>query len=174
MRFQPSELMKIIMPMTIAWYLARHNLPPRLKHIAISLVLIGMPVVLIAKQPDLGTSLLILAAGVFVLFVGGLRWRWMLGALAAAVPLAVALWTFYMHDYQKRRVLTFLDPENDPLGAGWNIIQLSLLLASNCTLERSIVSSLASKLAVKVMSSLVEIARISPSVRYFVPFSSVQ
>lgn len=130
MRFQPSELMKIIMPMTIAWYLARHNLPPRLKHIAISLVLIGMPVVLIAKQPDLGTSLLILAAGVFVLFVGGLRWRWMLGALAAAVPLAVALWTFYMHDYQKRRVLTFLDPENDPLGAGWNIIQSKAAIGS--------------------------------------------
>lgn len=129
-RFQPSELMKIVMPMTIAWYLSNRNLPPRFKHIAISLTMIMVPVVLIMKQPDLGTSLLILASGVFVLFVAGLRWRWIIGALAAAVPIAVAMWFFVMHDYQKRRVLTFLDPERDPLGSGWNIIQSKAAIGS--------------------------------------------
>src|SRR5690606_41064228 len=79
-RFQPSEFMKIIMPATIAWYLSQRTLPPRLKHIAISLALIVVPFVLIVRQPDLGTSLLILASGVFGLFVAGLQWRWVLGA----------------------------------------------------------------------------------------------
>ena len=129
-RFQPSELMKILMPMTIAWYLAKRSLPPRFKHIVISLVLILMPVALIIKQPDLGTAILILASGVFVLFVAGLRWRWIIGAVAAAIPVAVAMWFFVMHDYQKRRVLTFLDPESDPLGAGWNIIQSKAAIGS--------------------------------------------
>lgn len=129
-RFQPSELMKILMPMTIAWYLAKRSLPPRFKHIVISLVLILMPVALIIKQPDLGTAILILASGVFVLFVAGLRWRWIISAVAAAIPVAVAMWFFVMHDYQKRRVLTFLDPESDPLGAGWNIIQSKAAIGS--------------------------------------------
>lgn len=129
-RFQPSEMMKIVMPMTIAWYLASRSLPPRFKHIVISLALILVPVALILKQPDLGTSLLILASGMFVLFVAGLRWRWIVGAVAAAVPIAVAMWFFVMHDYQKRRVLTFLDPESDPLGAGWNIIQSKAAIGS--------------------------------------------
>ena len=122
--------MKILMPMTIAWYLAKRSLPPRFKHIVVSLVLILMPVALIIKQPDLGTAILILASGVFVLFVAGLRWRWIIGAVAAAIPVAVAMWFFVMHDYQKRRVLTFLDPESDPLGAGWNIIQSKAAIGS--------------------------------------------
>jgi len=129
-RFQPSEMMKIVMPMTIAWYLASRSLPPRFKHIVISLALILVPVALILKQPDLGTSLLILASGMFVLFVAGLRWRWVLGAVAAKVRMAVAVWFSVMHDYQKRRVLTFLDPESDPLGAGWNIIQSKAAIGS--------------------------------------------
>ncbi|MBD2835605.1 rod shape-determining protein RodA [Pseudomonas sp. JM0905a] len=129
-RFQPSEFMKIIMPATIAWYLSRHNLPPKLKHIAISLVLILVPFVLILKQPDLGTALLILASGAFVLFMAGLQWRWILGAVAAVVPVAVAMWYFVLHDYQKQRVLTFLDPESDPLGTGWNIIQSKAAIGS--------------------------------------------
>lgn len=129
-RFQPAELMKILMPATIAWYLARHNLPPNLKHTAWALVLIGMPFVLILKQPDLGTSLLILASGAFVLFVAGLRWRWVIGAAAAAIPVAVFMWLFVMHQYQKQRVLTFLDPESDPLGTGWNIIQSKAAIGS--------------------------------------------
>ena len=135
-RFQPSELMKIIMPMTIAWYLSRHNLPPRFKHIAISLAMIGVPVVLIAKQPDLGTSLLILASGAFVVFMAGLQWRWIVGAAAAVVPVAVGMWYFVMHDYQKRRVLTFLNPESDPLGSGWNIIQSKAAIGSGGVLGK--------------------------------------
>lgn len=129
-RFQPSEFMKIIMPATIAWYLSRHNLPPKLKHIAISLVLIVVPFVLILKQPDLGTGLLILASGAFVLFMAGMQWRWILGGVAAVVPVAVAMWYFVLHDYQKQRVLTFLDPESDPLGTGWNIIQSKAAIGS--------------------------------------------
>ncbi|MDH4554004.1 rod shape-determining protein RodA [Pseudomonas sp. BN417] len=129
-RFQPSEFMKIIMPATIAWYLSRHNLPPKLKHLAISLVLIVVPFVLILKQPDLGTAMLILASGAFVLFMAGLQWRWILGAVTAVVPVAVAMWYFVLHDYQKQRVLTFLDPESDPLGTGWNIIQSKAAIGS--------------------------------------------
>ncbi|WP_457977989.1 rod shape-determining protein RodA [Ectopseudomonas composti] len=135
-RFQPSELMKIIMPMTIAWYLSRHNLPPRFKHIVVSLAMIGIPFVLIVKQPDLGTSLLILASGAFVVFMAGLQWRWIIGAAAAVVPVAVGMWYFVMHDYQKRRVLTFLNPESDPLGAGWNIIQSKAAIGSGGVLGK--------------------------------------
>lgn len=135
-RFQPSELMKIIMPMTIAWYLSRHNLPPRFKHIVVSLAMIGVPFVLIVKQPDLGTSLLILASGAFVIFMAGLQWRWIIGAAAAVVPIAVGMWYFVMHDYQKRRVLTFLNPESDPLGAGWNIIQSKAAIGSGGVLGK--------------------------------------
>ncbi|MES2819608.1 MAG: rod shape-determining protein RodA [Pseudomonadota bacterium] len=129
-RFQPSEFMKLIMPATIAWYLAKRTLPPSLKHIAISLMLIGIPFVLVVRQPDLGTSLLILTSGVFVLFVAGLRWRWILGAVAAVVPIAVGMWYFVLLQYQKQRVLTFLNPESDPLGTGWNIIQSKAAIGS--------------------------------------------
>jgi rod shape determining protein RodA len=129
-RFQPSEFMKIIMPMTIAWYLSARALPPNIKHTAISLALIVVPFVLILKQPDLGTSLLVLVSGAFVLFIAGLRWRWILTAVAALVPIAVAMWYFVLHTYQKQRVLTFLDPESDPLGTGWNIIQSKAAIGS--------------------------------------------
>ena len=129
-RFQPSEFMKIIMPMTIAWYLAARSLPPGIKHTAISLAMIVVPFVLILKQPDLGTSLLVLVSGAFVLFIAGLRWRWVLGAIAALVPIAIAMWYFVLHNYQKQRVLTFLDPESDPLGTGWNIIQSKAAIGS--------------------------------------------
>lgn len=129
-RFQPSEFMKIIMPATIAWYLSRSSLPPNVKHTAVSLMLIGMPFVLILRQPDLGTSLLILASGAFVLFVAGLRWLWIASAAAAVVPIAVGMWYFVLHQYQKQRVLTFLDPESDPLGTGWNIIQSKAAIGS--------------------------------------------
>ena len=129
-RFQPSEFMKIIMPMTIAWYLSSRSLPPGVKHTAVSLALIFVPFVLILKQPDLGTSLLILGSGAFVLFIAGLRWRWIIGAVAAVAPIAVAMWYFVLHNYQKQRVLTFLDPESDPLGTGWNIIQSKAAIGS--------------------------------------------
>lgn len=129
-RFQPAELMKVFVPMTLAWYLARHNLPPSFKRIAVSMLLMIVPVILIARQPDLGTAMLVLISGVFVLFLAGLRWRWILGAVAAVVPIAVGMWMFVMHQYQKQRVLTFLNPESDPLGSGWNIIQSKAAIGS--------------------------------------------
>jgi rod shape determining protein RodA len=145
-RFQPSEFMKILMPATIAWYLSQRTLPPRLKHIVISLALICVPFVLIVRQPDLGTSLLILASGIFVLFVAGLQWRWILGAAGAVVPIAVGMWFFAMHNYQKQRVLTFLDPESDPLGTGWNIIQSKAAIGSGGVLGKGWLSGTQSHL----------------------------
>ncbi|PKM27586.1 MAG: rod shape-determining protein RodA [Gammaproteobacteria bacterium HGW-Gammaproteobacteria-13] len=135
-RFQPSEFMKIIMPATIAWYLSSRSLPPRLKHICISLAMIIVPFVLILLQPDLGTSLLIIASGGFVLFIAGLQWRWVIGAVAAVVPIAIGMWLFVMREYQKQRVLTFLNPESDPLGSGWNIIQSKAAIGSGGVLGK--------------------------------------
>lgn len=135
-RFQPSEFMKIIMPATIAWYLSKRSLPPRFKHICISLAMILVPFVLILIQPDLGTSLLIITSGCFVLFMAGLQWRWVIGAAAAVVPLAICFWLFVMHQYQKQRVLTFLNPESDPLGSGWNIIQSKAAIGSGGVLGK--------------------------------------
>lgn len=128
--FQPSEIMKLVMPMSVAWYLGRREMPPRFKHVCMCLVIILVPVVLILKQPDLGTTLLIAASGLFGLLLAGLRWRYILGALIMLVPGAVAMWFFVMHAYQKQRVLTLLNPESDPLGAGWNIIQSKAAIGS--------------------------------------------
>lgn len=130
MRFQPSEIVKLVMPMVVAWYLARHALPPSFKSICITLVIILVPVVLILKQPDLGTSLLVAIAGLFALLMAGLRWRYIIGAMLLLVPVATAMWFFVLHEYQKRRVLTFMNPESDPLGAGWNIIQSKAAIGS--------------------------------------------
>ena len=129
-RFQPSEIMKLVMPMAVAWYLARRNLPPGFKYICVTLAIIGIPMVLILKQPDLGTSLLVAISGFFVLLLAGLRWRYIIGAAVLLGPIATAMWFFVMHEYQKRRVLTFLNPESDPLGAGWNIIQSKAAIGS--------------------------------------------
>jgi len=129
-RFQPSEFMKIIMPATIAWYLAKRSLPPKIQHVLAGLVLIGVPFALVVRQPDLGTALLILVSGVFVMFMAGLRWRWILAAVATVVPVAIGMWYFVLLQYQKQRVLTFLDPESDPLGTGWNIIQSKAAIGS--------------------------------------------
>lgn len=128
-RFQPSEFMKLILPITLAWYFSERPMPPRFKDIVVVLVLIGIPVILIARQPDLGTSLLIASSGVFVLFLAGLGWRYILGAVAAAGACAPLLW-MSMREYQRQRVLTFLDPESDPLGTGWNIIQSKTAIGS--------------------------------------------
>ncbi|WP_299195116.1 rod shape-determining protein RodA [uncultured Amphritea sp.] len=128
-RFQPAEIVKLVLPLMVACYLANRPLPPSFRHILISLVLIFVPVVLIMKQPDLGTSLLIAASGVFVLLLSGIYWRYIFGALAVAAAGLPGLW-MVMKDYQKQRVLTFLDPESDPLGAGWNIIQSKAAIGS--------------------------------------------
>lgn len=130
MRFQPSELMKLAMPMMLAWYLGRHTLRPTLAQVVVSMLIIAVPVFLVLKQPDLGTSLLIATSGFFVLLLAGLRWRYMVGAGILLVPAAAAMWLFALHNYQKQRILTFLNPESDPLGAGWNIIQSKAAIGS--------------------------------------------
>ncbi|ENV53990.1 rod shape-determining protein RodA [Acinetobacter baylyi] len=127
---QPSEFMKIGMPMMVAWFLSRKPLPPSLINVLGSLLLIGIPFILIAEQPDLGTSLLVLASGVFVLFLSGLSWK-IIGAAAAGAGLLIPVaWEFLLHDYQRQRVLTLLNPEADALGTGWNIIQSKTAIGS--------------------------------------------
>ena len=129
MRFQPSELMKLAAPIAVVAYLQSRHLPPSFGTILVSLALIMVPTGLIAIQPDLGTALLVVTAGVLALFFGGLRWRWIIlavGAVAAAAPL---LW-LKLHDYQRNRLLTFLDPERDPLGAGYHITQSKIAIGS--------------------------------------------
>jgi len=128
-RFQPSEAMKLGVPMMAAWYLHDRQIPPRLGQLAIIAVMIIVPTLLIARQPDLGTSLLIAASGVIVIVLAGMSFRLMLGLAVAAVPGALVLWNF-MQDYQKQRVLTLLDPDSDPLGAGYNIIQSKIAIGS--------------------------------------------
>lgn len=128
-RFQPAELMKLSVPMMIAWYLTDRALPPAIRPILASILLIAAPVILIATQPDLGTSILIGCSGIIVLLMAGLALRYIVGGLALTIPAASVLW-MVMHDYQRRRVLTFLDPEREPLGAGWNIIQSKTAIGS--------------------------------------------
>jgi rod shape determining protein RodA len=129
-RFQPSEILKLVLPLTLAWYLADRTLPPRLFHILVCLVILGIPAVLILKQPDLGTALLIAASGLFVLFMAGMGWRYIIGAVVLAIASAWPMWMFVLKDYQKQRILTMLDPESDKLGAGWNIIQSKTAIGS--------------------------------------------
>jgi len=129
-RFQPSEIIKIALPMMLAWYLSEHPLPPRLKTLSISAAIIIVPFLLVAKQPDLGTALLILAAGGSVLVLAGMSFSIIIGlflSLAASIPV---VWHFLLHDYQKQRVLTFLYPERDPLGTGYHIIQSKIAIGS--------------------------------------------
>lgn len=129
-RFQPSELMKIAVPMTVSWYLAERTLPPAKMPLVMAALLTLIPTVLIAKQPDLGTSLLILASGAFVILLGGMSWRLVAGLGALAVPVVWAMWEFGMHDYQRQRVLTFLNPELDQMGSGYHIIQSEIAIGS--------------------------------------------
>jgi rod shape determining protein RodA len=128
-RFQPSEMMKLSLPLMVAWYLSEARLPPSPLRLLASAAFIIVPVVLIARQPDLGTSLLIASAGFFVLFLAGLQWKLLalLGGLTTAgLPV---LWHF-MRDYQRQRVISFLNPEQDPLGAGYHIIQSKIAIGS--------------------------------------------
>lgn len=129
-RFQPAEVMKLLVPMMAAWFLSRRFLPPRLSHIAVSLAIVLVPMVLIVRQPDLGTALLVGVAGLFVVYFAGLSWK-LIAAFAVLVSVsAPAMWFFVMQDYQKQRVITLLDPQSDPLGAGWNIIQSKTAIGS--------------------------------------------
>jgi len=129
-RFQPSELAKLAVPLTLATYFERRNLPPSIKHIMWALVMIIVPALLIAAQPDLGTSLLIASSGFAVLFIAGLSWWYIIGALTAAIPVCTMMWFFLMHDYQRQRLLMLFNPEADKWGAGWNIIQSTTAIGS--------------------------------------------
>ncbi|MEH6580978.1 MAG: rod shape-determining protein RodA [Halioglobus sp.] len=129
-RFQPAEIMKLVVPLTIAWYLSERILPPRFRYIMGSLVLLGIPAFLILRQPDLGTALLIASSGLFVLFMAGIGWRYIFGAVVLAFMSAWPAWLFVLKDYQKQRILTLLNPESDKLGAGWNIIQSKTAIGS--------------------------------------------
>lgn len=128
-RFQPAEIMKLGVPMMVAWVLTRNPLPLRLRDLLLVVAVVMGPTVLVILQPDLGTALLIAAAGVLAIFLAGIGWRWLivlLAALAAAGPL---LWTL-LHDYQRRRIITLFDPWSDPLGAGYHTIQSIIAVGS--------------------------------------------
>lgn len=128
-RFQPSEMIKITTPMMISWYLAEHALPPKTKQLFTATLLILIPTLLIAKQPDLGTALLVASSGAGVLFFAGLSWRFILAIVATLAALTPIIWHF-MRGYQRDRVLTFLNPEADPLGRGYHIIQSKIAIGS--------------------------------------------
>ncbi|KAF7774330.1 rod shape determining protein RodA [Pseudoalteromonas citrea] len=129
-RFQPSEIMKIAVPMMVAWYIGQHRLPPSIWNILIGFAIVLIPTILIKEQPDLGTSILIASSGIFVLFLSGLSWRLISISALLMGPAGFAFWHYGMHAYQKQRVLTLFNPESDPLGAGYHIIQSKIAIGS--------------------------------------------
>lgn len=129
-RFQPSEIMKLAVPMLVAWFLAEKSMPPKKRYLFIALIIIMIPAALIAKQPDLGTALLVASSGFIVIFFAGIRWRLIFFAIVSLIPLAWVLWAFVMKEYQKQRVLTMFNPEQDALGSGYHIIQSKIAIGS--------------------------------------------
>lgn len=130
MRIQPSEFLKLVIPLTIAAFLSKDTLPPRPLNIIIAFILVGLPTVLIVLQPDLGTGILVAVSGFITIFLAGLSLWWLLaGCIAGAIALPI-MWNYVLHDYQKQRVLTFINPESDPLGAGYHIIQSKIAIGS--------------------------------------------
>jgi rod shape determining protein RodA len=128
-RIQPSELMKIAAPLMLAWYFDRYEAVLKMRDFAVGALLVLVPVLLIAKQPDLGTALLVTVAGFFVLFLAGLSWKILVGLALAGGASLPFLWAM-LHDYQRQRILTLLDPSQDPLGAGYHTIQSTIALGS--------------------------------------------
>jgi rod shape determining protein RodA len=128
-RFQPSEIMKLAVPLTVAWFLSDKVLPPTASTTAIVLLLVAIPGAFVIEQPDLGTAILIMMAGFLVLFFAGLAWRWMAVATGIGIIFAPIGW-YTMHDYQRQRIITLLDPAQDPLGAGYHIIQSTIAVGS--------------------------------------------
>jgi rod shape determining protein RodA len=128
-RVQPSEVMKIAMPLMLAWYFHQREAVLRLHDYAVAALLLAVPVGLIARQPDLGTAILVLAAGFYVIFLAGLSWRVLAGIIVGGLASLPVVWSL-LHDYQRNRVLTLLDPEKDPLGKGFHIIQSTIAVGS--------------------------------------------
>jgi rod shape determining protein RodA len=129
LRFQPSEMMKIAVPLMLAWYFHRREGSIRLRDFALAGLLLAVPVALVARQPDLGTALLVGAAGFYVIFFAGISWKLLAGAAAVTLASLPPLWGL-LHDYQRRRILTLLDPSTDPLGSGYHIIQSTIAVGS--------------------------------------------
>ncbi len=129
-RLQPSELMKVVVPLMISSYISRNSIPPTFKTILVSIMLILLPVLLVINQPDLGTALLIFISGLIVLFLSGIGRSYIISGFILALAAIPSLWLFVMRDYQKQRVLTMFNPEQDKLGAGWNIIQSTTAIGS--------------------------------------------
>jgi rod shape determining protein RodA len=129
-RFQPSELMKICLPMMVAWYFSGMSLPPSLKSITVAFVIVLLPVILIIRQPDLGTAILVTGTGLFVIFLAGISYRLIAVLMGLTMAAAPVFWNYLLHDYQRVRILTLLDPERDPLGAGYHIIQSKIAIGS--------------------------------------------
>ena len=129
LRFQPSEMVKITVPAMVAWYLAERSLPPRFGAIVVAGLIILLPTVLIARQPDLGTALLVAVSGALVLLLAGTSWR-LVGMVSLLLAACAPILWYLMHDYQRQRVLTFLNPETDPLGSGYHIIQSKIAIGS--------------------------------------------
>ena len=130
LRFQPSEIMKLAVPMMLAWYFSERVLPPKIKELIVAAIIIAVPTLLIMKQPDLGTSILIASSGIFVVFLVGISWKIIISFAVTVMAYAPVHWLFVMPSYQKRRVLTLLDPEKDPLGDGYHIIQSQIAIGS--------------------------------------------
>jgi len=129
-RFQPSEIMKLAVPLACAWWMHERPLPPSALSLLIVMTAIAVPTLLIAEQPDLGTALLVAAGGGMVVLLAGLQLRYIFSVVGLLVPVAYVAWSFFLHDYQKQRVLTFLDPQSDPLGSGYHIIQSTIAIGS--------------------------------------------
>ena len=128
-RFQPSELLKIILPLFLAWFFSHKQLPPSPPVLLVGMILLAIPVYMVALQPDLGTAVIILISGLTVIFVAGMSRKLIISAIVLMLVSAPLLW-HYMHDYQKQRVLIFLNPERDPLGSGYHIIQSKIAIGS--------------------------------------------
>jgi rod shape determining protein RodA len=129
-RFQPSEVMKVAMPLALAWWLSKKALPPDLRSIAVAFAMLAVPSGLILQQPDLGTSLLVATSGLAAIYMAGIQWRYIFSMMALALISVWPAWVFILKDYQKQRVLTLFNPESDRLGAGWNIIQSKTAIGS--------------------------------------------
>ena len=144
-RFQPSELMKIAVPMAVAWYFHDRPLPPSFKDVCVALAIVAVPAGCIIAQPDLGTGILVAGAGFAVVILAGLPWRWLLSATLALAAAAPGLW-YTLQDYQRQRIITLFDPESDPLGAGWNIIQSKTAIGSGGVLGKGLLEGTQSRL----------------------------
>jgi rod shape determining protein RodA len=127
---QPSEILKIAMPLMLAWYFHQRAAMLRWQDFLIAIVLLAIPVLLIAKQPDLGTALLVMSSGLYVIFLAGLSWKAILGVVAAGAASLPVWWSVMAHDYQRQRVMTLIDPAADPLGKGFHIIQSMIAIGS--------------------------------------------